>query len=51
MVFPTDKQIRELAYRLWLEAGKPEGREKEFWHQAERQLQNWAEANSADPTG
>ncbi len=39
MAYPTDEQIREAAHRLWLEAGKPEGREQEFWHQAERQLQ------------
>ena len=50
MVYPSDKQIRELAYRLWLEAGKPEGGEKE-WHQAERQLQTQAEANSPEATG
>jgi hypothetical protein len=28
--YPTDEQIRERAYRLWLEAGKPEDREQEF---------------------
>jgi hypothetical protein len=38
-MYPTDEQIRALAHRLWLKAGKPEGREQEFWHQAERQLQ------------
>src|SRR4051795_1594984 len=30
MVYPTDEQIRELAYRLWSEAGEPEDREPEF---------------------
>jgi hypothetical protein len=40
MAYPTDKQIRVRAHRLWEEAGKPEGREHEFWHQAERQLQH-----------
>jgi hypothetical protein len=38
MVYPTDEQIRELAYRLWSEAGQPEDREQEFWHLAEQQL-------------
>jgi DUF2934 family protein len=31
--------IRERAYKLWEEAGKPEGKENHFWHEAERQLQ------------
>ncbi len=30
--------VRERAYQLWLEAGEPEGREQEFWYQAEREL-------------
>jgi hypothetical protein len=28
--------VRALAYRLWEEAGCPEGRSDEFWHEAER---------------
>jgi len=51
MAYPTDEQIREYAYRLWLEAGKPEGRERDFWHQAERQLQALADSHTPDPTG
>jgi hypothetical protein len=39
VVYPTDEMIRELAYKLWTDAGQPEDREQEFWHQAERQLQ------------
>jgi hypothetical protein len=35
---PTEEQIRVRAHELWEQAGKPEGREDEFWHQAERQL-------------
>ena len=27
--------VRDLAYRLWEEAGKPEGRDSDFWLQAE----------------
>jgi hypothetical protein len=30
--------IREQAYELWEPAGKPEGQEERYWHQAERQL-------------
>jgi hypothetical protein len=39
MAFPTDDQIKNRAHRLWEQAGKPEGREDEFWHRAERELQ------------
>jgi hypothetical protein len=39
MAYPTDEQIRIRAYELWEQAGKPEGREEEFWHLAERDLQ------------
>jgi len=28
------------AYQLWEEAGKPEGRDEEFYHQAEQELRN-----------
>jgi hypothetical protein len=37
---PTDEQIRTRAHKLWEQAGKPEGREEEFWHLAEQELQN-----------
>jgi hypothetical protein len=35
---PTDDQIRERAHQLWELAGRPEGREQEFWYQAEREF-------------
>jgi hypothetical protein len=35
---PTEEQIRNLAYRLWEEAGAPEGRSHDFWVQAQQQL-------------
>ena len=38
MAYPTDEQIRTRAHQLWEEAGKPDGRDDEFWHQAEREL-------------
>jgi hypothetical protein len=31
-------EIRARAYKLWEEAGKPNGRIDEFWFQAEQQL-------------
>jgi hypothetical protein len=33
-----EQAIRARAYRLWEAAGKPEGKEEHFWHEAERQL-------------
>jgi Protein of unknown function (DUF2934) len=39
MAYPTDEQIRIRAHELWQQAGKPEGRDNEFWHLAERDLQ------------
>jgi hypothetical protein len=38
MAYPTDEEIRTRAHQLWEQAGKPDGRENEFWHQAEREL-------------
>lgn len=34
----TIEQIRQRAHELWEAAGRPEGREQEFWYQAEREL-------------
>ena len=31
-------EIVRRAYELWEQAGKPEGRDQEFYHQAEREL-------------
>ena len=33
-----EDKIRERAHRLWQEAGKPDGKEEDFWLEAERQL-------------
>ncbi len=44
MAYPTDEQIRSRAHQLWEEAGRPEGRGDEFWHQAERELSDASEA-------
>lgn len=35
---PDQDKIRERAFQLWDEAGQPEGREQEFWYEAEREL-------------
>jgi hypothetical protein len=34
----TEEELRSLAYRLWEEAGCPDGRADEFWKQARLQL-------------
>jgi Protein of unknown function (DUF2934) len=33
-----EQRIREAAYRLWAEAGRPEGEADEFWRQARAQV-------------
>ena len=40
MAHPTEEQIRKRTFELWEQAGKPEGREDEFWQQAQRELQD-----------
>ena len=44
---PTEEQIRTRAHQLWEAAGRPEERDEEFWHEAERQLKEGF-ANSPD---
>ena len=36
---PAEMDIVRRAYGLWEQAGKPDGRDQEFYHQAERELQ------------
>jgi hypothetical protein len=42
----TEEQIRNYALMLWEKAGWPEGKEAEFWHAAEVELN--AESESPD---
>jgi hypothetical protein len=35
---PDPRSVRELAYRLWEQRGRPEGGAEEDWFEAERQL-------------
>ncbi|MGY3487159.1 hypothetical protein ACVW1C_005042 [Bradyrhizobium sp. USDA 4011] len=42
----SEQQIRDYAHLLWERAGKPEGRDTEFWHAAEVELN--AESESPD---
>ena len=36
---PGHDQVRQRAYALWEQAGRPEGRSEEFWHQASADLE------------
>ena len=49
MTKPTKDQIIHRAYELWEQAGKPEGRDDEFYHQAERELNEASEPPSRLP--
>jgi hypothetical protein len=50
MAKPTEEQIRLRAHELWEQAGKPDGREDEFWHQAEKELAQGATADEKSET-
>jgi hypothetical protein len=50
---PTNDQVAALAYAIWLDRGRPEGRDMEHWLEAERQLRGVVEPlvdeNRLDP--
>jgi hypothetical protein len=46
----SDREIRERAYRLWEEAGRPAGRSEEFWFLAQQEMYGGA-ATSDGPEG
>ncbi len=37
-IAPSHADISERAYTLWIDSGRPEGKEDELWLQAEREL-------------
>jgi hypothetical protein len=39
---PTPEQIAALAHAIWIDRGRPEGRDMEHWLEAERQLRGEA---------
>nr|WP_314257888.1 DUF2934 domain-containing protein [uncultured Devosia sp.] len=45
---PSDDDIRDRAYALWVEAGSPDGRDQEFWHRAESELAEDAGLDSSE---
>ena len=46
----TEAQIRDYAHTLWEKAGRPEGRDTEFWHAAEVELNAESESPDAPTT-
>lgn len=43
-----EQQIRELAFRLWQEAGEPQGEQDWFWHAAAKHLEMEGESPKSD---
>lgn len=44
----VDVKIRERAFKLWQEAGCPDGHHEEFWHQAKAEIEPTPPARSVD---
>lgn len=44
-----EQRIRERAFRLWIDEGQPEGRDKEHWERAEKELGGVGEPRSEAP--
>jgi hypothetical protein len=44
---PARMEVVRRAYELWEKGGKPEGRDQEFYHQAERELEGESEGPDA----
>ncbi len=44
------EQIAQMAYNVWEKAGRPQGRDWEFWFEAERQLLESVKKAVAPPT-
>lgn len=45
-----EEQVRERAKRLWMQAGRPTGRDDEFWHEAELQIEVEERDTRPDPS-
>jgi hypothetical protein len=46
MTEPREEEIKRRAYELWEKAGQPEGKDEDFYRQAEQELRN---EDKADP--
>lgn len=43
-----ERRIRERAYRMWEDEGRPDGRDKEHWERARAQVEEEAASMSSD---
>jgi hypothetical protein len=50
LYFEEQTEIAALAYQYFEEAGRPQGRDNEFWLRAEEQLRARHSASSSQPT-
>jgi hypothetical protein len=50
MAQPTEMDIVRRAYELWEQAGKPDGKDQEFYHQAEQEFREAAEREDKKET-
>jgi hypothetical protein len=46
---PTQMDIVRRAYELWKQAGQPDGKDYEFYYQAERELNEAANKGDEEP--
>jgi hypothetical protein len=51
MAKADEERIRVRAHQLWELAGKPEGRQDEFWREAERELSKDPAVNPGESSG
>lgn len=45
----VDQRIRERAYQIWLDQGRPDGREKDHWEAAKQAIAQDVQARSLVP--
>ena len=50
MAKPTEEQIRQRAHEIWEQNHRPDGRDEEFWHQAEKELDQGATSDEKSET-
>jgi Protein of unknown function (DUF2934) len=48
---PARIDIVRRAYELWQQAGEPQGRDEEFYHQAEKELQEALDKSTPEDHG
>jgi DUF2934 family protein len=50
MAKPSEEQIRQRAHELWENNHWPDGRDDEFWYQAERELSQGVNSDEKSET-